>query len=130
MKRNVVIAAVAGLASLVLADTASAGGIIVDLREPAQFRSNLPDIFLATRTATSGGSSSDSGTGTDGTSAEKPDFRKKLPGVGPDELAQIQAGLITEDEAASGCGGASAAAGPAGILPIAVAGLALLRRRR
>jgi len=42
---------------------------------------------------------------------------------------QIRAGLITEEEAAAGCG-ATAAAGPAGMLPLAAAGFGLLRLRR
>lgn len=46
------------------------------------------------------------------------------------EMAQLQAGLITEEEMAAGCGGASAATGPVGLLPFLVAGLALVRRRR
>jgi len=51
-------------------------------------------------------------------------------GQAVEELKQIQAGLITEEEAAAGCGGASAATGPAGLLPLLVAGGALIRRRR
>lgn len=47
-----------------------------------------------------------------------------------EELKQIKSGLITEEEAASGCGGASAATGPAGLLPLLVAAGALARRRR
>ncbi|AKU92190.1 hypothetical protein AKJ08_2577 [Vulgatibacter incomptus] len=46
------------------------------------------------------------------------------------ELKQIADGSITPDEAMAGCGGASAAAGPGGLLPLAIASLALLRRRR
>lgn len=46
------------------------------------------------------------------------------------EASQIQQGLITGDDLTQGCGGASVATGPAGLLPLAVAGLSLLRLRR
>lgn len=46
------------------------------------------------------------------------------------EAAQLQQGLISLDEVNQGCGGASVTAGPAGLLPLAVAGLSLLSMRR
>jgi hypothetical protein len=44
-------------------------------------------------------------------------------------LKQIEDGVVTSDEAASGCGG-NAAAGPAAGLPLALAALSLVLRRR
>lgn len=46
------------------------------------------------------------------------------------EAMQIQQGLITGDDLNQGCGGASVATGPAGLLPLAVAGFSLLGMRR
>lgn len=46
------------------------------------------------------------------------------------EAVQLQQGLITGDDLTQGCGGASVATGPAGLLPLAVAGFSLLGMRR
>lgn len=53
-----------------------------------------------------------------------------LTGASGTELEQIAAGLITEEEASSGCGGATAARGDLGLLSVLVAGLALVLSRR
>lgn len=42
----------------------------------------------------------------------------------------LQNGLITAEEATSGCGGSSSAQGPLGLLPLLIASLPLLSRRR
>lgn len=115
---------------LILPLSASAGSVITDLKvarpspvdmyTAAWFLEANPDAVVASSSAPQ-------------------DFRKAARGDdesdGPYkltryEISQLQQGLINEADLAQGCGGASVTAGPAGFLPLAVAGLALLRRKR
>ncbi len=87
-------------------------------------------LFLA-RGSSGGGSST-----SDESQATPPGKRgPKSPGdpvmlYGQDEYGQIQAGLITPEEAISGCGGAQVAGGNAGWGALALVGLFLALRRR
>jgi len=144
MKRNMIVAAAVAMTCSLFAGTAQAGGIVVDLREPSvRYHSVYSlggDFGLAAASATGGvkapggsGGSNDSDSDNGGSQPVKKLANGPFDPYGPVsayEVSQIQAGLITEDEAAAGCGGATAATGPAGLLPLLVAAGALLRRRR
>lgn len=78
------------------------------------------------------------GSGTSTGSSETEDGAPVRPGhrggdpwnfLGPQELAQVEAGLITPEEATSGCG-AQVAGGDALLAPLALVGLFLALRRR
>jgi hypothetical protein len=136
MKPNLIVAALAAAATWMAAGTAQAGGIIVDLREPTvRHHVFTNDNVLRTGSlaaaAAAAGSDGSGNTGGSGSSdGDASEFGKKAPApINPHEILQIQAGLITEEEAMSGCGGASAATGPASLLPMLIACGALLRRR-
>jgi len=125
-----------GLAAAWTAGPAHAGGIIVVLRSSAtgEISTNAvgTDQEAESETGPShplDGKSSGDGTGRHGlppmkVSPVNPPFEpvvdRQLFAMGDEEL----------DYADVGCGGAQAASGPLGALPLAVAGLALLLRRR
>lgn len=109
--------------SLLFASAASAGGVIIYYKES--------DTTAAARPAP------------DGVSTFNPADPHGQDGVGPLpglqgfdrtpfalESADAEAEAEAAELEAMGCGGATAAAGPAGLLPLLVSGLALLRRRR
>ncbi len=86
-----------------------------------------PMIFAAPASESATGIDTGSYSSSDesaGTSTSRP----KPPKLG--DIRRIDDGLSYDDPEAVGCGGASATAGPAGFLPLAVAALALLRQRR
>lgn len=122
--------------------SASASGVIIDMRSPehpmALFSEKANFQLLALHAREEGGPGTGQGShslvpGAGGGSSDgaPPSFRPPRPlPLDPLAIEQIQAGLITEEEAMAGCGGASATAGPAGLLPMLVAAGALVRRRR
>jgi len=128
----------------IYAGPAYAGGVVIDFRElgmVAEDTTAAPEVLEgelpARRPETAEPSRQPRGTG-----GGDIDLTKPHPDTSRDtvlrmaererqiELQQlILAGLVTEEEAASGCG-ATAAAGPAGLAPLAVAVAALFRTRR
>lgn len=107
--------------SLLLSAPAFAGGVVIIYKEA--------DTAAAARPAP------------DGVSTFNPADPQGQDGVGPRPgmlgfdrtpfaLESTEAEAEAAELEAMGCGGATAAAGPAGLLPLLVSGLALLRRRR
>mgnify|MGYP001202326528 CR=1 FL=1 len=136
MKRHP-LAIVAALAAVFGAADASAGIVVIDGRiQHAQVRNQFEgDVGLHAGLAARGQPSAMavSATGHQGGAEERPEGEgydgAPMP-IGPNEVLQIQAGLISHEEALSGCGGASVATGPAGLFPLLVAAGALARWRR
>ncbi|WP_373046498.1 MYXO-CTERM sorting domain-containing protein [Vulgatibacter sp.] len=142
MKRNMMLAAVAAV-GLFAPLQASAGGVVIDGRirhvgffhpswngegGSAAFHGGRGGYGSASASLGAGSSETAEPAGEAPTSA--PTSSDADATFDAYEIEQIQAGLISEEEAQAGCGGASAATGPAGLLPLVVAAGALLRRRR
>lgn len=112
------------LATLAVGGTASAGGIVIVCRDAEQTNgSQQQGSRFASATST-------------GVTGLTSNFGPR-PGLDPSHgMAASQFFLDESDEGEEasyedvGCGGAQAAKGPTGLLPLLVAGLALLRRRR
>lgn len=112
-----------------------AGGIIIIGREPKQAtieatsqtqagKDGQDSTMCASSVANFGGGPASTIVG-----APKPRVGPVDPPVDP--MADVTAIVIADDEFGDvGCGGAQAASGPAGALPMILAGLALLLRRR
>lgn len=107
--------------SLLFASAASAGGIIIYYKEADQTAVVRP----APDSAASIVQQDDQGPSVLGQLPGPKGFGRKVLAV-----EQADAELDVADLEAVGCGGASAAAGPAGLLPLLLSGFALLRRRR
>ena len=117
-------------------------GIITDLKttRPAEvYESQANQLYLNVKMvaagASSGGSSSTDESGSAGRPPKRPGSGPRRPGYpvmafGQSEWLQIEQGLITEEEAISGCGGAQVAGGNAGWGALALVGLFLVLRRR
>ena len=141
MRREIrtMLAAVAVALPMALASIpgiAHGGVIVTDLKtgRPAEIYSSwaaLQTASYVTEGGSSGGSSSsDDGQGK-GAPPKKPhDPRDPVMLLGASEYDQIEQGLITYDEAMSGCGGAQVAGGDAGLGALALVGLFLALRRR
>jgi hypothetical protein len=135
-------AAILAVAWALVPASASAGVITslktsvrtTDSAEAQKSQLLLPLFAMASESPSSGG-----GASTDESGSARP---PKKPGSGPrhpgdpvmlygaSEWAQIEQGLITEEEAISGCGGAQVAGGNAGWGALALVGLFLALRRR
>jgi MYXO-CTERM domain-containing protein len=119
----------------------ASAGIITDLKttRPGEvYESQTSQLFLNVKmlaTGSSSGSNASSDEMAAGRPPAKPGGGPRHPGdpllaVGPTEWMQIEQGLITEEEAISGCGGAQVAGGHAGWGAVALVGLFLALRRR
>ncbi len=131
MKRNLVVLAFVAACGLLAPADASAGGVVIDGRVRSEILQRFAGHDVSFTAA-----SANAGAGPRGSEHQGEESSESDESVNPAsqltayEYRQVQAGLITEEEAAAGCGGATAATGPAGLLPLLVAAGALLRRRR
>jgi uncharacterized protein (TIGR03382 family) len=117
---------------LVAAPGVSRAGITTDgkIRPAALFQSQVSLFTNASFVAEgSTGGSSSSSTSDDVLPSKPHGGGDPWNVLGPRELAQVEAGLITPEEAVSGCG-AQVAGGNAFLAPLALVGLFLALRRR
>lgn len=130
------VAAVALPVALVSSPGVARAGITTELRtNPVEYYRTQNALFTAanfTAQGSSKGSSSSEGEGETpfpGRPGGPRDPRDPVMLLGADEYDQIEQGLITEEEALSGCG-ASVTGGPASLGALALVGLFLALRRR